>query len=508
MQQFLNRWRADVNAELHTNSRGFLQHKHPSLNLPPSFPDMKVLGNYAAPAFRCGGGAIRDTEDLSLPQIAGFCEVNFTEWGHTSAIIKRFRDLLWEAAVVRVLRRAALEADRKEVDKKAAAGEGDLFIRGPLRPSRVHAVGTPASLVNRYLSKAEVDRIAGAFVNQGPSHSHRADSNTCDTRPLILRVVGTRQHVSTDGMLEYRVEVSPAQLVALTRSGIKGIHRDPSNFGLHVDDDFEDMLGTEPQKMTRSPKKSPPDPESPMRMWLPASMMWQVHPGLIEDFEATGEARKAKNIMVEGKGEAVNSSSGAERGSTAKPRLKSKRKAKLQESGSGPHPVSQPSADAPAHQDPCVTSLEPWFPTQDIAGLSSLSGRGFLFTFPNPDNPTIPETMDASAESVDLDDGERAENQSQDFDTLFDEIMGLCVKSSNRQEKAIARQKRSRLAAIGSEVVPTEDDRASKRQKYTSSKPFSLCNKAPRSEWCVFPLPSSQDSGMVQEDDEMVIDLT
>lgn len=49
IRPFLAHWRAGVNQELHTNSRGFLRHKYPSLSLPLKFPNMEVLENYANP---------------------------------------------------------------------------------------------------------------------------------------------------------------------------------------------------------------------------------------------------------------------------------------------------------------------------------------------------------------------------------------------------------------------------------------------------------------------------
>ena len=123
---FLPRWRASINTELHTNSRGYLRQRYPSLNLPTGFPDLKLLDNYANPvtsarAGRKGGGSMRDNGELNLARIAGLCEAKF-EWGHQTAIIKRFRDLLWEAAVFRVLRRAALEADEKEKTRRIQSG--------------------------------------------------------------------------------------------------------------------------------------------------------------------------------------------------------------------------------------------------------------------------------------------------------------------------------------------------------------------------------------------------
>jgi Holliday junction resolvase YEN1 len=170
------------------------------------------------------------------------------EWGHRAAIIKRFRTLLWRPAVMHVLRRAALLADEKERDKHIHAPQ--------------EAVGTPAALVRQSLGFIDpAARYAAAFVNKGDQHT----AHVPDVHPLIVRVVGARNHVSTDGLLEFRAEVCPRQLVALTSSGIKGTCEAPT--------------GDDKQR-----KKPTPEPESTLRMWIPGVMLQQVHPALVEDY--------------------------------------------------------------------------------------------------------------------------------------------------------------------------------------------------------------------------------
>ncbi|OCH90241.1 PIN domain-like protein, partial [Obba rivulosa] len=278
--QSLRSWRAEINLELHTNARGFLLRRYPSLSLPENFPDQQVLENYANPMCsarvgRQGGGALRDSGNPHLSKIAGFCENHFDEWGYKSVIIKRFRDLMWEAAIMTILRRAALDADEKEKNKRLSAGGADLSVRGPLRPSRVDEIGTPAVLVKKILDASEIDRYAAAFVRREPRNSPATGS---DARPLMQRIAGARQHVSTDGLLEYRVEIDPAQLVDLASAGIKGKHPEPPTS----------------QSSRGNSKKAAPDPHSVLRLWIPASIMRQVHPGLVEDFEAAEAAKATK----------------------------------------------------------------------------------------------------------------------------------------------------------------------------------------------------------------------
>lgn len=111
---------------------------------------------------------MRDNGELNLAHAAAFCEEKFGEWGYRTAIIKRFRSLMWEAAMMRVLRRAALEADEKERTKRLEHGESSV-IKGSLTPSPAEAVGTPACLVKKYLAMTDVDRRRAALALNPPS---------------------------------------------------------------------------------------------------------------------------------------------------------------------------------------------------------------------------------------------------------------------------------------------------------------------------------------------------
>jgi hypothetical protein len=416
----LARWRESVNAEL-----------PPNLKLPLTFPDLNVLENYASPctsasASRGGGGAaIRDTADLDLARIAGFCEASFG-WGHKSAIVKRFRDLLWEAAVIRILRRAALEADEKEKTRRIQAGMQDWAVPGPLRPPGHAAVGTPDSLVKRYLGKTNEDRIANAFVNR---RGHRApDDDDDEINPLIGKITKSRRHVSTDGLLEYRVQISPAQLVALTCSGIKGTRPEPAHTAADFDDLPEEGGSQASLAAERGWKKPPPHPEAPLLMWIPASMMCHVHPGLVEDFEARKAAAWAKKAdRVHGKKVAKvreGDSSGDSGDNTLHPKT-------------APHSVAlwQPRwlllheaapSEVPGPDPSCVNApLDPWF-VGDVeanrADPRQCSQPQFLFTFPNPHDPDVLHSPVCTDEGRDAE----AESSAPDIlDMLFDQVMGV-----------------------------------------------------------------------------------
>ena len=457
IHQFLVQWRTSINEELRTNSRGFLGQRYPSLSLPAGFPDQKVLENYAKPANSARdrglrGVGMRDAGELNLAQLAGFCEEKFGEWGYKAAIIKRFRDLLWPAAVIRVLRRAALEADEKEKTKRIEAGIEDWSIRHPLKPSRAEAIGTPAALVKKYLNPEKVDRYRSAFVNQG-SHSQRTTEVIPDPNPLILKIVSSRKHVSTDGILEYRVEVSPEQLITLASSGIKGKRHVPSHNAVPVEDEFDILMHGEGSQ--QGPKKLPPDPHSHMRIWIPASIMHQVHPGLVEEFAIVDEVKN--NRMVRGKKKGKPSVLDEDDGdrevgldnSPAKTAPKPKRKLAKQGSNTANVNPTQIYSDGPSRSiDPDAS----WTPQEaNIAGQSRFQDakRGFLFYFTDPETLTVlddDDPLQQNLQEMPLDKLEYDNGPPNRFDLLFDQIMGVSGKTS-RARKAGPRRKRPRTSA-------------------------------------------------------------
>ncbi|EPQ57560.1 PIN domain-like protein, partial [Gloeophyllum trabeum ATCC 11539] len=257
IQPFLAQWRADITTELRTNSRGLLPHRCTSVTIPVSFPDLQVLENYAAPRISPqGGGPLRDRSSLHVPRIARFCEDSF-EWGYRSKILYRLRSVLWEACVMRVLRRAALEADEKEKTRRiAAGGEPGQAIRGALTPAREDTERRRAAFPGSSGLAAAQNTARAAPVPTVPKDD-----------PLLVEIVSTRQHASTDRLLEYHVVLKPGPLVALANSGITGKRPEPSD--------------------AQKGKEHEVDPLGETRMWVPAPMMRQVHPDLVEDYETS-----------------------------------------------------------------------------------------------------------------------------------------------------------------------------------------------------------------------------
>lgn len=295
IRPFLQGWRSAVHDELRTNTSGLLPRSYPSLRLPDSFPDMDIMDCYVHPVCSArygghGGGPLCDTGEMHLPRIAGFCEEHFIEWGYERAIIKRFRDLIWPAAVMRLLRRASLEADEKEKTRRLEMGRTDLSITGALRPNPGEGVGFSAALIRRCLDNNAADRRAAAFDNREPPPDV---SSVDDPDPLEAKIVGSRSHVSTDYVLEYRVEFLPSQLVVLARSGIKGTHAE-SNSQADNNGPLDPFLSQASQASAKAPKKPPPEPDAAMRLWVPGSMLRQAHPALVHAYEATEEASQRR----------------------------------------------------------------------------------------------------------------------------------------------------------------------------------------------------------------------
>lgn len=429
IQAFLPQWRAEVNSQLHTNSKGFLPHRVQSVILPDDFPDLQVLVNYAHPI--CSetagsrGGALTDKGDLSISGLAGFCEDHFDEWGYRSRIVDRFRDLVWQAAVMCVLRRAALEADEKEKNKRIAAGNRDTVIRGPSEPSAAEGIGTSATLVKRYLDPVQEDILSSAFVNKGPQAgpSRPANVKVLDENPLIVKIIGFRVHKTTDKLPEYRIELNPKQFVDLAHAGIKGKHPDPGE--------------------TRDLKKPRPEPLEFMKVWVPASMMKQVHPRLVEEYQAAQVEKAARGTAKKARGTRAAHHSDDEDGHPASPTKRKGRPhaaAAIQAgnataSGSQPRRVPPPPIEIP------------------VDSPSSLPQRrcGFIFTFPNPDNPD--HLMSDEEDEMALDavpDASLDARQTQAAD------VGSAAGPSNVQTQR--RSRRLEPANIGSQIGDNDGD--------------------------------------------------
>lgn len=267
LQQFLITWKMGLAEELRTNSRDILGRRYSSLSkaIPKEFPDIDILMSYTNPVTSETEGKVHKIKTtwerpLDLGRIAHVCELYF-EWGVRSAIIKRFRTVIWPAAVFRFLREAILEKDRQ----KACRPSLPSTTRAPQNepPSSSPTTSTTASL----------------------SHFHIGGSPIC--QDLILKIHSTRNHNSTDGLLEYRLEVSPGRLVTLSSAGIKDI-RPP----LIADISSSNDTTNESDKCVNKP---PPDPCSTLRVWIPACIVRAAMPTLVDSFGESTKRKAAKN---------------------------------------------------------------------------------------------------------------------------------------------------------------------------------------------------------------------
>ncbi|KAI0830173.1 hypothetical protein BC628DRAFT_1487129 [Trametes gibbosa] len=305
LEEFLDGWRDGIRAELRTNARGHLPRKSPKLarSVPDDFPRVDVVLAYTTPVTSEAKGlthknAVVDWDkEPDLGKIAALCEMYF-EWGIKEIIIKRFRTVLWPSAVLRILRRAAILKDRKDA---LLAARGAVAGGVPCTPRKNgkerHVVpGTPSSMIARHFSAMKLDT----------PHGHRAaaldeedEDDDEDDEPLIVKIHSSRQHASTDNILEYRLEIAPAQLVRLCEAGLKGLRTalppDLSDDGEDDDDDGDsDDEGGGGRKGKKKTQKPSPDPDSHVRIWLPACMVEVVEPEMVDEFEGVQKMKADK----------------------------------------------------------------------------------------------------------------------------------------------------------------------------------------------------------------------
>ncbi|CAE6416976.1 unnamed protein product [Rhizoctonia solani] len=259
------------------------------------------------------GGLVSDvrigwTGELSLGSLGRICEQYF-EWGVREIIQQRFRTVLWPAVVLRVLRRSIMEQERARMLSRSR----DVTPR-PSTPTRDRSKrivpGTPQRLVNRYFggdSDSDSDReLPIALVkSRGGDATPKAkrrisiEGEELDTYQLLQAVRGERQHVSTDGLQELRVEVAPGHLARLAVRQLLGT-RDPALLagtlfdmeGAGGKEDDEQEEGADEEGAPRRLKMV--DPTTSIRVWVPAELVRMVHPDLVHAWETKGTKTKSR----------------------------------------------------------------------------------------------------------------------------------------------------------------------------------------------------------------------
>ncbi|OJA09143.1 hypothetical protein AZE42_02315 [Rhizopogon vesiculosus] len=303
LEKWLITWRDQVREELRTNRSGFVGSKKPALakKIPDDFPDIDILLSYTNPiTSETEGKPTREItweHEPDIGKIAGLCELYF-EWGVKDVIIKRFRTVLWPSAVLRILRRGAMDKDEKR-RKGLPVSPRKSKTTGKFAP------GTPSKMITKYFSSMKLNSPNKAG---GKEREYSDSESEAEEDRLIVKIHSSRRHASTDGILEYRLEIAPASLVRLAEYGVQGI-RPP----IEVDAAYDETEGEDEDedrgKHKGKGKKPTTDPESHLRVWMPACMVETVEPELVDAFEEIQlkklEKKAKRSNKTEGKKKGV-----------------------------------------------------------------------------------------------------------------------------------------------------------------------------------------------------------
>ncbi|TFK37652.1 hypothetical protein BDQ12DRAFT_705822 [Crucibulum laeve] len=302
LSQFLSTWRHELRHELRTNAQGHIGRKNPSLAnaIPEDFPDINILQSYVTPITSESLGKESNNLKLTwskepdLAKLAATCEFYF-EWGYKEAIIKRFRTVIWPSAVLRILRRTVLELEASDSqDTNLETSRKTHSVDGASRipyPSTTKTSGTLPKSIAPQFSSLSLGQYKGCLSDDSDIEK---DSN----EHLIVKIHSTRTHTSTDGILEYRLEIAPSTLVQIAESGIKGtrLPEGPDEWASDADDDICEG--------SKGGKKPIPDPNSHLRLWMPACMVRVAEPKLVKDFEEEAQrkvSKKSKKQLAQGR---------------------------------------------------------------------------------------------------------------------------------------------------------------------------------------------------------------
>ncbi|KAL4074298.1 hypothetical protein J3A83DRAFT_4371567 [Scleroderma citrinum] len=238
------------------------------------------IGKQTAHAFsRCGFGdellAIfhqRDDEDIR-PALARWCTAVNAELNTNS------RKLLRHAHPSSSL--PGDFASGKNADPLEVMDPLSSKASLPLTPEDVICI--PSSFIDKYFGESGTQCRRPVLTNCDPGVH----------RDLITKIASSRNHASTDRMLEYRIEIPPSQLVQIALMSIRGMRPlDPLSVSQQNPSSFSYC----------TPKNVPHDSDSTIRLWVPASMMDEVHPNLVAEYEdkLTREAQGSQTKCTKG----------------------------------------------------------------------------------------------------------------------------------------------------------------------------------------------------------------
>jgi Holliday junction resolvase YEN1 len=89
--------------------------------------------------------------------------------------------------------------------------------------------------------------LARAFLVYGLGGQDTGGDGDSGLRELIVKIHSSRTHAYTDSILEYRLEVAPAQLVRLASAGIQGLRKPADTTYDVLPSESEDESGGDPE---------------------------------------------------------------------------------------------------------------------------------------------------------------------------------------------------------------------------------------------------------------------
>jgi hypothetical protein len=115
---FLVDWRADLIAELGTNTSGFLQQRHPKLALTvaPDFPDLGIINLYTHPRTSEGSGSLSWPQPImargpNIAALAAFTHRHFN-WAEGAKLVQRFANTIFPGLAMHELVHTAHSLDQ------------------------------------------------------------------------------------------------------------------------------------------------------------------------------------------------------------------------------------------------------------------------------------------------------------------------------------------------------------------------------------------------------------
>ena len=492
-----------------------------SKKIPETFPDIEVLENYVAPVTSERLGRDVDTDRMwrkegDIVKIAQCCELYF-EWGYKDMIIKRFRTFLWAGVCMRALRRAVMDSDEKEVDayrrnRNYQDSDGDDIMATPRKTGRrAHefAVGTPSGLIQHYFKDMRHLSPSKSGRHFGDEHG---DEYGGEGKKLLTRITRSREHASTDGLLEYRVEVDPAPLVRLAESGIRGM-RVPVQDDLDLETGEDEDEGDEGEGGSKKKKlkRPPPEPEEPMLQWLPAVMLEMAEPGLVEEFERIEgtkerkrqETEQRKKDRTEGKvvprqPKAKNADAEAEGGTTPTQRkhpITTKKKDGQSQAGAIPKTFKITKKKALTERDKGKGKNKFIMPSSDKGDsddgdqeipTSQTPSTSIAIVAPKPTakGTLVDELLDGAIDSS----SSKAPHQTKYFDTVdenpfLDSIPASSAKKSKGKTRpAIVAAPKPKSKASNSSAAPTQTARERTKLLFTQNPDYFSPSPSPEPE--------------------------